>query len=113
MPNTLTIDELVATGIPAGEAGTLAAALASGAALPPPERWQRLVAGPLHPRLPFAAHLLVYNHVFTAWDERRGPRPAWTPAPEEAAATNAAALMRAQGFTRYDELYAWSIRERP
>ena len=104
--------DLIARGVAATDAAALAAAVEATAALPPAERWQRLAAAHLDPRVPFAAHLLVYDHVFAGWDEARGPRPAWTPTPAQAAGTNVAALMRAQGLQSYAELHAWSIRDR-
>ena len=79
---------------------------------PPERRWQRLTAGPLSPRLPFAAHQWAFDRVFADWDETRGPRPAWTPRPEETARTNLAALLRERGLQRYQDLHAWSVQDR-
>jgi acetyl-CoA synthetase len=78
----------------------------------PPLRWQRLTRGPLSPALPFAVHQWTFEQVFSDWDERHGPRPAWTPGATEAAGTRIAALMRDRGVENYAELHAWSVAER-
>jgi acetyl-CoA synthetase len=111
MPVELAAQDLIARGIAPERAAALAAAVNATAGLPAEQRWHQVIVH-LSPTLPFAAHLHVYNHVFAAWDEARGPRPAWTPTEAEAAGTKIAALMRAQGFARYEDLHAWSIRER-
>jgi acetyl-CoA synthetase len=106
--------DLTAAGMPADRAQALAAALASWPAeLTAAARWQRLIAeGWLAPAVPFAAHLHLYDLVFAGWDERQGPRPAWTPPPGSPAATNIGALMADRGFASFEDAYAWSIGDR-
>ena len=106
--------DLAALGLPIDRAEGLVRALASwSATLPPAARWQRLRnEGWLHPGVPFAVHLRLYDHVFADWDERQGPRPAWVPDPEAAARTNIGKLLAERGFTDYQQAHAWSVRER-
>jgi acetyl-CoA synthetase len=85
---------------------------AAGAPEPPALRWARLTRGPLTPALPFAVHQWAFEQVFSDWDDRQGPRPAWTPTADEAAATRIASLMRDRGITSYPQLHAWSIDDR-
>ena len=82
-----------------------------------PDLWRKLVATWLAPKggppVPFATQAAVYDHVFAAWDEAaQGPRPAWSPSPQEAAATNIGRLMAARGFASYADLYRFSITDR-
>jgi acetyl-CoA synthetase len=84
----------------------------SGAAEPAALRWRRLTSGPLTPALPFAVHQWAFDQVFAGWDDRQGPRPAWTPTEAEAARTRIASLMRDREITSYPELHAWSIGDR-
>jgi acetyl-CoA synthetase len=112
-PSSLAAPDLIARGLGAEAAQAIALAVNTwGASLPPEECWRRLTREHLGPRVPFAVHLHLYDHLFAGWDEGRGPRPAWIPDPAEAAATNIGALMRERGFTRFEELHAWSIGDR-
>ncbi len=106
--------DLVAAGLSPDRARELAVALASWPAdLPAEARWQRLIGeGWLTPAVPFAVHLHLYDSVFAGWDDRRGPRPAWTPPPGSAAGTSIGALMADKGFASYPEAHAWSVRDR-
>jgi acetyl-CoA synthetase len=107
-------EDLAARGLPDERAQALVRALASWPdSLSAPARWQRLIEERwLDPAVPFAVHLFLYDQVFADWDESRGPRPAWTPRPDEAGRTNLAALLAEKRFSGYADAYDWSIRER-
>jgi acetyl-CoA synthetase len=108
----LSVDELVAGGLPEKRAEALALAL-SGWKLEAVPAWRRLIDERwLHPGVPFAVHQLVHERVFAGWDEGAGPRPAWVPDPAQAARTNLGQLLAEKGFTSYDEAHAWSVRDR-
>jgi acetyl-CoA synthetase len=99
----------MADPVPAQLAAEADALLAS---LPPERAWQRLTRGALTPAVPFAVHQQLYDRVFAAWDEARGPRPAWIPEEAAAARTHVGALMRERGLASYADLWRWSVAER-
>jgi acetyl-CoA synthetase len=106
-------DALVARGMVPARAAALVADLDGWRHMYPAEIcWQLCTQRWLLPEVPFAVHLYLYDFVFEGWDERRGPRPAWIPSAEEAAATNLASFMRTWGFTSYRELHQHSITDR-
>lgn len=76
------------------------------------DRWSRVSRSVLEPDLPFAVHRLVFDAVFADWQETDGPRPAWSPTPEYAAATNEGEIRLAMGMNDYLQLHAWSVTER-
>lgn len=61
---------------------------------------------------PFPEQWARFEALSGARDPALGPLPCWTPDPAEAAATNLAAFMAENGFARYGDLHAWSVRER-
>jgi len=109
MARPLSLDQLLACGLPEAEARTLLsqiqAALASRSA---PECWRRL-SQLLRPEHPFALHRLLHR----ATSDGSRPAPAWFPTPDQIQATNIAALMAELGITAYEELHAWSVANRP
>jgi len=79
---------------------------------PPDAAWMHVARELLGPAHPHAVHRLAYDTVFAAWDDADGPRPAWTPTPEEAAATHIAATGERLGFVNYAQLHRWSVEQR-
>lgn len=109
MAQPLSLAELLACGLPETEARMLLPQIQAGLASPSaPESWQRL-GQLLQPQHPFALHQLLHQVTFAAWP---GPAPAWFPTPEQIAATNIATLMGELGMTSYQELHAWSVKNR-
>ncbi len=105
-------DALVERGLAASEAATCAARIAElDAALPPVELWRRISRHILKPEYPFEIHSYVHDAVFASWDFSVGPPPAWSP--EQIESTNIAWLMRKVCKQSYEELYKWSIEDRP
>jgi acetyl-CoA synthetase len=106
-------DALVARGMTPARASALVADLDGWRHMYPAEIcWQLCTQRWLTPEVPFPVHHHLYDFVFEGWDEGRGPRPAWIPSAEEAAATNLGAFMRAGGFTSYRELHQHSVTQR-
>ena len=106
-------DTLAVHGLPADRARALATDLEAWRHMYPAEvTWQMCTQRWLAPSIPFPVHQWLYDYVFQDWDERRGPRPAWTPTAEELASTNVASLMRLLGVATYAELYQRSISDR-
>jgi len=82
------------------------------ASIPAAECWQRLTRHILKPDYPFPLHELLYETIFSDWDARQGPPPAWFPSDEQIRATNIAALMSELKVSSYPELHAWSTQNR-
>jgi len=61
---------------------------------------------------PFQVHKFLYETVFSGWDSKKGPPPAWFPSEEQKEKTNIAELMRALKLNSYQELHAWSVENR-
>jgi acetyl-CoA synthetase len=104
--------ELIDCGLdPAGAAALAAAANDAIDAGDPAAAWARLSRTMLRPEIPFAAHRLLYDRVFAGWTGP-GPPPAWSPDEQDVADANLTGFMARRGFTRYPELYTWSVTER-
>jgi acetyl-CoA synthetase len=83
------------------------------ASLPPAECWPRVLSQVLDPRHPFEVHRLLFETVFSEWDESaQGPPPAWFPTHAEAEATNIATMMESLNLDSYPALHAWSAANR-
>src|SRR5688572_28996351 len=106
-------DALAAQGLAASAARALAVDLEAWRHMYPAEvYWQMCTQRWLTPAMPFPVHQWLYDYVFQDWDERRGPRPAWTPTAEEIAGSNVASFMRLCGVDSYRELHELSIKDR-
>ncbi|HEY0705481.1 MAG TPA: acetyl-coenzyme A synthetase N-terminal domain-containing protein, partial [Polyangia bacterium] len=108
---------LVQRGLPAARAQTLAGQLvarrtAGGTDASPTSIWRWVSRTELAPSDPLAVHQHIHAWVFAAWDPAHGPVPAYVPDPTAVVHTNLAALMKATGNLRYEDLHAWSVRER-
>ena len=109
----MTVAQLVAAGLSERDAAHLLEGLTAAIAGRPPESaWMHVAREVLEPSHPHAVHRLAYDAVFAGWNDADGPRPAWTPAPEEAAATHIAATCERLGFVNYPQLYRWSVEQR-
>jgi hypothetical protein len=79
----------------------------------PASRWLEFVdRARRHPELPFDAHRNEYRAIV---DERRdapGPPAVWSPSPEHLRESNIGQVMTELGFETYEELHAWSARNR-
>ncbi len=115
MEREIVIEQLCGAGLADEDARDLAKrllpVLAAGA--DELETWRRITREILNPALPFAVDRLLFETTYATWDPARGPAPAWIPTVQEAGSTNISRLMAQRGFTRYEDLYGWSIRERP
>jgi acetyl-CoA synthetase len=109
----ITPDQLIEKGLAASEAVDVARRVNDALDLShPAETWRTISQTILTPSHPFAAHESLYDTVFADWDERMGPRPAWTPTEELIRTTNEAALMRELKLRTYGELHRWSVENR-
>lgn len=78
--------------------------------LPAPACWQKISKEILHPNHPFELHELLFSTVFSDWDMRQGPPPAWIPSEGFIKTTNIAQLMEELIIGSYKELHAWSVQ---
>ena len=116
----VTRQELLAAGVGAERAARLVESandlLAGGS--PSGDRsaaehcWSELSRSLLTPDVPFEAHRLLHERVFSDRDPGDGPAPAWLPAVAEVHASNLYTLMRARGCATYRELFDWSVAHR-
>jgi acetyl-CoA synthetase len=112
MTKSLSIQTLRATGLSAADAERLTGYLARSAVMDAATGWSLISREGLAPHHPHDAHRLLYDTIFADWDESRGPRPAWTPSAQEAAATHIADACRRRGLDGYPDLHRWSVRHR-
>jgi acetyl-CoA synthetase len=95
-----TVDGLFAGGSPSGDRSAAE------------HCWSELSRSLLTPEVPFAAHRLLHERIFSGRDPAAGPAPAWLPSPAELHASNLQRLMRARGCATYNELFDWSVAHR-
>ena len=93
-------NDLLARGSPSGDRGAAE------------HCWSELSRSLLTPEVPFDAHRLLYEHIFSDRDPGAGPAPVWLPSPAEIQASNLQAMMRARGCATYRELFDWSVANR-
>ncbi|HEX6791572.1 MAG TPA: AMP-binding protein [Candidatus Krumholzibacteria bacterium] len=113
MDSHLTFDALCAAGLPAGEATSfldLFSAAVKG--VPPAQAWRRVTRDVLTPAHPHDVHRACWDAVFRDWDEAQGPRPAWMPTEDEAAATNLARACKRLWQPTYAHFFRWSVEHR-
>ena len=77
------------------------------------QAWRDFVDRSLRESLPFEAHLAAFRRIFDGRRPEDGPPVVWTPDEETFRRSNLRASMSAVGFDRYEELHAWSVRDRP
>jgi acetyl-CoA synthetase len=113
MTDKLAPTELAALGMTDADAATLAGEVnALLGSLSAPECWSRVSRELLSPAMPFEVHLRLYELVYSEWQEAKGPRPAWTPTPEEIAAGNVGGVLAELGLGSYADLHARSVADR-
>ena len=106
------IDALVKRGLEASEAGKCIEKMVElDATLPPLEAWQWVSRHVLKPAYPFEVHEYVHALLFSSWEPSQGLPPAWSP--DQIESTNIAWLMREAGKQSFEELYRWSLDDRP
>jgi acetyl-CoA synthetase len=104
---------LVDAGASPAEAEAILSSLAGFPAdAPSADVWSAVSRSSLPPALPFRVHRLVFDSVFSDWDDSLSPRPAWRPTPEEIAGANITALCRRTGLPSFEALRAWSASHR-
>lgn len=107
----VTLESIAATGVPQPHA-FLDRFLALTRGLDAAAAWRSVSHELLLPEHPHALHRLLYDDVFTAWPASSGPRPAWTPTPEEARATHIARACSRLRHHDYAAFHRWSVEHR-
>lgn len=109
----LTPDAIAAAGLSAADAARFFEQFRMATTgVDAPDAWRRVSRHLLEPRHPHALHRLVYDAVFAAWPASKGPRPAWTPSPDEARATHIAQACERRRVPDYAALHRWSVEHR-
>ena len=80
------------------------------ASLPAAACWREISQTVLAPDHPFALHQLLYNTVFSDWED--AVAPAWFPSEDKIEKTNIAAVMRELNLDSYGALHSWSVHHR-
>lgn len=109
----LTAEALSQAGLPAGEATSFLASYRDatrGAGMP--DAWRTVSRDVLSPAHPHAVHRLCWDDIFASWEEASGPRPAWIPAADEAAATNMAKTCQRLWQPSYLHFFRWAADNR-
>ncbi len=113
MPKEIAAQVLVELGLAESVAGEMAGKVNSLLrSAPAAQCWQEVSQRVLQPSYPFPVHKFLYDTIFSDWDDRLGPRPAWSPAEESRRATNVWRLMEQRGFRTYEEFRRWSHEDR-
>jgi acetyl-CoA synthetase len=113
MQTTLTVRQLIEAGLPEGEATAFLHSYHTATrGVAYPDAWRAVSRDVLSPAHPHAVHRLCWDDIFAAWDEGAGPRPAWIPTAEEAAATNIAKTCGRVYQPTYAHFYRWSADNR-
>lgn len=108
----VTKDELLNCGLDADSADAILGEVQNLKDVDPALRWATLTRTVLTSSVPFQAHALLFERNYRKWGIINGPPPAWIPAPEESMRSNIGRLMKAHGFSTYQELYDWSVDQR-
>jgi acetyl-CoA synthetase len=113
MPKEISAEELVQLGLDGSVAGGMADQVNSLLrSAPAAQCWQAVSRQILRPCHPFPVHRFLYETIFSDWDDRRGPRPAWSPTEESLRATNIWRLMEQRGIATYEDFRRWSAENR-
>jgi len=113
MPQEVSARRLVELGLDESKAVGMADQVNSLLRSAPAARsWQAISQRVIGSRHPFAVHKLIYETVFSDWDDQNGPRPAWSPTEESLRATNIWRLMQERGIGTYEDLWRWCDENR-
>ena len=113
MAKKLTLEQLTERGLEKSEAvDMLQRVYQLIPSLPAPECWQKITQEVLSPHHPIRIHKLLHETVFSDWDSKKVPPPAWFPSDELMQTANIARLMKELNLNSYEELHAWSVQNR-
>ena len=108
-----TVERFIDAGLdPSTAAAVIECANRLLSSLPPEPSWLKLTQEVLKPDHPFEIHRLLHEIVFSDWDHSQGPPPAWVPSEDQVNHSNIAEILELQGLKTYEELRAWSSRDR-
>ena len=74
--------------------------------------WEFVSEIRLEPGRPFKDHLACFQEIYEGRKERDGPPPAWRPDEGQVDRSNLGRFIKDLGLDSYEELHAWSVRER-
>ncbi len=100
------------SGLDAEACGEWAAQISHWSELPDSELWQLISQRLLSPAVPFAVHQRLFAWVYRNRPTEQGPAPAWIPNAIDIDRSNLSRLMRARSLKSFEEMHAWSVRNR-
>ena len=113
MSKRIAESELIAAGVDPGVAGTIAEQANSLIESVDAEAaWARISWEILTPTIPFAAHSLLYEAVYSDRTADDPPAPAWLPRAGSVSATNIGKLVAELDLPDYRALHRWSVTDR-
>ena len=113
MPKDISAEELAKLGLEETAAGEMADQVNSLLqSAPASQCWQAISQRVLRPSHPFSVHKFLYEAIYSDWDDRHGPWPAWSPTETFQRATNIGRLMERRGLRTYEDLRRWSCENR-
>ena len=108
-----TVQELIGVGMDLKVASAFSAQVDRYLELPSPtSRWTSISRLLWRPDHPFELHRDLFDRAYADWDDAGGPPPAWIPSEDEIRITHLYEIMRERGIESYEQLHAWSIRDR-
>ena len=81
--------------------------------LPHDQRWRHISKKVLNKKYPIEVHRYLHHYVYQDWDTNKSPVPVWTPEENDIKNSNIYSLMRDKNIDSYDDLYNWSITNKP
>ena len=81
--------------------------------LPSDQCWRHISKKVLDKNHPIKVHRYLHHYVYKDWDTDKSPVPVWTPEGNDIRNSNIYGLMQEKNISSYDDLYNWSITDKP
>ncbi len=112
MDKKITTEQLIKAGLENRTAKNIVERVNKFLTLPALEAWENIQELILTPAFPFLLHKLLYKIVFSDYNLKSGPAPAWIPNKEYIKNTNIGLLMSELKINTYKEFHDWSCNNR-
>ncbi len=112
MDKKITTEQLVKAGLEKHTAKNIVKRVNKFLTLPALKAWENIQEFILTPALPFLLDKLLYKLVFSDYDLKSGPAPAWMPNKEFIKNTNIGLLMSELKMKTYKGFHSWSCNKR-
>ena len=81
--------------------------------LPSDQCWRHISKKVLNKNHSIKVHRYLHHYVYQDWDTDKSPVPVWTPEENDIRNSNIYGLMQEKNISSYDDLYNWSITDKP